>query len=74
MGGSAVRKVAIEEIQAPLDVDAEADEAIALCGGDIRAALKATLVANAYLEAELDRVLAMISAGYSRRQARNHKS
>jgi len=65
-----VRELAIEQIQAPLDIEAEADEAIALCDGDIRAALKATLVANAYLEAELERVLAMISAGYGRRKVR----
>jgi len=37
-------------------LEAEVDEAIALCGGDVRAALRATLVANAYLEAEVERL------------------
>jgi len=32
---------------------ANIDAAIATCGGDVRAALRATLVANAYLEAEV---------------------
>ena len=32
--------------------EAEVEEAIATCGGDVRAALRATLIANAYLEAE----------------------
>ena len=31
-------------------LEAEVDEAIATCGGDVRAALRATLIANAYLE------------------------
>jgi hypothetical protein len=37
-------------------VEAEVAEAIASCGGDLRAALRATLVANAYLEAEIERL------------------
>ena len=32
-------------------LEAEVDDAIATCGGDVRAALRATLIANAYLEA-----------------------
>jgi hypothetical protein len=42
------------------------DEAIALCSGDIRAALKATLVANAFLMAENDRMTHSASLGYRR--------
>jgi hypothetical protein len=37
-------------------LEAEVDAAIATCGGDVRAALRATLVANAYLESELERL------------------
>jgi hypothetical protein len=37
-------------------LETEVDEAIALCGGDARAALRATLVANAFLEAEVERL------------------
>jgi hypothetical protein len=36
-------------------LEAEVEEAIATCGGDVRAALRATLVANAYLERTIDR-------------------
>jgi hypothetical protein len=36
-------------------VEAEVAEAIASCGGDVRAALGATLMANACLEAEIER-------------------
>jgi hypothetical protein len=62
------------------DIDAEVKEAIKVCDGDIRAALRATLVANAFPERRLEEVLETISAGYghgtvrkaplSRREAR----
>ena len=35
-------------------VEGEVAEAIASCGGDVRAALRATLIANAYLEGEIE--------------------
>jgi len=47
-------------------LDAEVDDAIALCGGDVRAALRATLIANAYLEAEVERLTEAISTGFAR--------
>ena len=56
------------EIAVPLE--AEVDEAIAICGGDVRAALRATLVANAYLEAELERLTEAISTGFARGHVR----
>jgi hypothetical protein len=40
-------------------LEAAADEAITACGGDVRAALKALIVANEFLEAQ-------ISQGYMR--------
>lgn len=43
-----------------------------MCDGDVRAALEATLVANAYLEAELEHVLEMVSAGYCRGKVRSN--
>jgi hypothetical protein len=55
-----------KEAEPPIDFEAETEEAIALCDGDVRAALKATLVANAYLESELERIVEMLSAGYGR--------
>ena len=57
-----------ESEAAPLE--AEVDEAIATCGGDVRAALRATLVANAYLEAEVERLTEAISTGFGRGRMR----
>jgi hypothetical protein len=51
-------------------LEAEVDAAIATCGGDTRAALRATLVANAYLEAEVVRLTEAISTGFARGQMR----
>ena len=47
-------------------VEAEVAEAIASCGGDVRAALRVTLIANAYLEAEIERLTEAISTGFAR--------
>jgi len=51
-------------------VEAEVAEAIASCGGDVRAALRATLIANAYLEAEIERLTEAISTGFARGRMR----
>jgi hypothetical protein len=42
--------------------DRAVDSAIATCGGDLRGALKALIIANEYLEEELRQVLDEISA------------
>jgi hypothetical protein len=55
-------------------LEAEIDEAIAGCGGDVRAALRATLIANAYLEAEIERLTEAISTGFARGRMRRHLS
>ena len=47
-------------------LEAEIDEATATWGGDVRAALRATLIANAYLEAEIERLTEAISTGFAR--------
>jgi hypothetical protein len=44
-------------------LDAAADQAIAACGGDAREAVKALLVANEFLEREMQ---AQVSHGYRR--------
>jgi len=44
-------------------LDAAADQAIAACGGDAREAVKALIVANEFLEAEIE---ASVSRGYLR--------
>ena len=48
------------------DLEGEADQAIAACGGDAREAVKALLVANGFLEAQLDELRKAVSTGYSR--------
>ena len=50
----------------PVDLDVAADQAIAACGGDAREAVKALLVANDFLEAQLDEIRSSVSAGYAR--------
>jgi hypothetical protein len=42
------------------------EQAIAACGGDIRAALQAMIVANGYLETEVKALQAAVSSGYAR--------
>jgi hypothetical protein len=44
-------------------LDAAADQAIAACGGDAREAVKALLIANEFLEREME---ANVSRGYLR--------
>jgi hypothetical protein len=44
-------------------LDAAADQAMAACGGDAREAVKALIVANEFLEAEIE---ASVSRGYMR--------
>lgn len=48
----------------PLDV--AADQAIAVCGGDVRDALKAMIVANRLLEEEVKELQIAVSNGYAR--------
>jgi hypothetical protein len=50
----------------PVDLDVAADQAIAACGGDARQAVKVLLVANDFLEAQLDEIRSSVSAGYAR--------
>jgi hypothetical protein len=51
-------------------VEAEFAEAVASCGGDVLAALRAILIANAYLEAEIERLTEAISTGFARGRMR----
>ena len=55
-------------------LDRQVDEAIALCGGDTREALKATLIANAFLESEIERLCTQISAGFARGRVRRRSA
>jgi hypothetical protein len=54
--------------QADVDRLEEAtDDAIAVCGGDARDAVKALIVANGYLETEVRELRAAVSIGYPSR-------
>ncbi|MCK1469227.1 hypothetical protein [Bradyrhizobium sp. CW10] len=48
------------------DFVAAADQAIAACGGDARKTVKALLVANEFLEVQLDELRSKVSTGYAR--------
>ncbi len=50
----------------PLLLDASVDAAIETCGGDARAAVRALIVANNYLEAEVKRLAEAVSSGFTR--------
>ena len=49
-----------------VDLEVAADQAIAACGGDAREAVKALIVANDFLEEQIGKLQAAVSAGYSR--------
>lgn len=48
------------------ELEASTAAVIAACDGDARAAVRALLVANSYLEAEVDRLEKAVSLGYVR--------
>jgi hypothetical protein len=48
----------------PLGIAVE--EAIALCDGDVHAALRAALIANSFLAAEVERLTQAVSYGFMR--------
>jgi len=53
---------------APDFLEAAVDQAIAICDGDVRAALRAALVYNDFLERKLETMRGMVSSGYTRRK------
>lgn len=60
---------AVTQYEAP-DVEAEVAQALAICGGDAVAALRVTLIANAFLERRVELLLAGQSSGYARGRVR----
>ncbi len=51
-------------------LEGDVQEALKICGGDALAALRITLIANAFLEAQIDELKEQISAGYARSTTR----
>ena len=47
-------------------LEAAADHALSICGGDARETIKALIVASHFLETELEKLRAAVSAGYAR--------
>ena len=50
--------------------EGDVQEALKICGGDAMAALRITLIANAFLEAQIDELKEQISSGYARGKVR----
>lgn len=47
-------------------LEAAANQAIAACGGDMRSAIRALILANEFLEHEVKELMVAVSKGYSR--------
>ena len=58
----------------PDRLDVASEQAIATCGGDVRAALRAMILVNDYLEMELAAQYAATSYGYSRGKRKRQRS
>lgn len=54
--------------------DRAVDSAIATCGGDLRGAIKALIIANEYLERELDQALNPAARSFLRASAVSKRS
>ena len=53
-------------------LEAAVDEAIAACGGDTRAAVRALIVANNFLESEMVELKKAVSHAYTRGRFRSY--
>jgi hypothetical protein len=54
-------------------LEGDIQEALTICGGDAITALRITLIANAFLEAQIDELKEQVSAGYARGRTRTRK-
>ena len=48
------------------ELEAAVDQAIAACGGDMRSAIRALIIANEYLESEVSELMKAVSHAYVR--------
>jgi len=48
------------------ELEAAVDQAVAACGGDLRATIRALIVANDYLETEVAELMKAVSHAYAR--------
>ena len=54
------------EIEEGDELETAVDQAIAACGGDTRATIRALIVANEYLESEVGELMKAVSHAYAR--------
>jgi hypothetical protein len=57
----------------PERLELAADQVIASCGGDMRSAIRVLILANDYLEYEIEQILARVSKGFLRGHGRKPK-
>jgi hypothetical protein len=48
------------------ELEADVDEAIAACDGDLRATIRALIIANNFLESEVSELMKAVSHAYTR--------
>jgi hypothetical protein len=53
-------------------LEAAVDQAIAVCDGDMRAAVRALIVANNHLESEISELMKAVSHAYTRGRIRTY--
>ncbi len=53
-------------------LEAAVEQAIAVCDGDMRAAIRALIVANNFLESEISELKKAVSHAYTRRRFRTY--
>jgi len=51
---------------APNLLEAAVEQAISICGGDVREALRASLIANSFLADEVEQLTKEVSVGFAR--------
>jgi uncharacterized protein (DUF1800 family) len=54
------------------ELEAAVAQAIAACGGDLRATIRALIVANDYLETEVGELMKAVSRAYARGRFRSY--
>jgi hypothetical protein len=54
------------------ELETAVDQAIAVCSGDMRAAVRALIVANNFLESEVEELMKAVSHAYARGRFRTY--
>ena len=71
MSGAVAAEPQMESVRLESDrLDQATEQAIAACKGDMRSAIRALILANDYLEYEIEEILASVSKGFLRGRLR----